>query len=412
MVSQSRKTIQLHRAQDEFCKCTALYRAFCAGRGAGKTRAGAVDLIRRARRGRTYLVAAPTSVMLHDSAFPMFKAMAQDLNVWNPAGVRLSPYPTVELTTGATVRFRTADDPEKLRGPSLTGCWLDEASLMPREAYLIVIAALREAGEQGWLSCTMTPRGITHWTYDVFGQAAPNTAVFSVPTDANPFLPPDFRRQLEEQYGHSRLTARQELGGEFVALEGCEWPAEYFGPAIWFDEFPTDLVLKTIALDPSKGRDSKSGDYSAFVLLGRSSDGMLWCEADLGFWTAEQIVDQAIDWQGRFLADAVAIEANVFQSLLASQVATVSQARGIMVPVVPIVNTVNKQVRIRRLGPFLARGGIRFRNTKGTRLLVEQLRDFPMALHDDGPDACELALRLMIQWWNDRQQRRPQRMRA
>ena len=412
MISRTQKTIQLHRAQDDFCNSPALYRGFVAGRGAGKTRAGAVDLIRRAHRGRTYLVAAPTSVMLQDSAYPMFKAMAQDLNVWNPAGVRLSPYPTVELTTGATVRFRTAEDPEKLRGPSLSGAWLDEASLMPLEAYLIVIAALREAGEQGWLTATMTPRGLGHWTYDVFGKAAPNTAVFSVPTEANPFLPPDFRRQLEEQYGHSRLTARQELGGEFVAVEGAEWPDSYFGPGIWFSDWPTDLVLRTIALDPSKGKDAKSGDYCAFVLLGRSSDGMLWCEADLGFWTAEQLVDMAIEHQRIFLADAFAIESNVFQSLLASQVAKVSQARGIMVPVVPLVNTVNKLVRIRRLGPFLARGGIRFRNTKGTRLFVQQLRDFPEGEKDDAPDALEMALRVMIDIHNTRQRRGPQRMRS
>ena len=44
---------------------------------------------------------------------------------------------------------------------------------------------------------------------------------------------------------------------------------------------------------------------------------------------------------------------------------------------------------------------IRFkRNSPGTRLLVEQLKQFPTADHDDGPDALEMARRLAIELHN------------
>ena len=33
-------------------------------------------------------------------------------------------------------------------------------------------------------------------------------------------------------------------------------------------------------------------------------------------------------------------------------------------------------------------------NSPGTRLLVEQLKEFPIGDHDDGPDAVEMAVRL------------------
>ena len=60
-----------------------------------------------------------------------------------------------------------------------------------------------------------------------------------------------------------------------------------------------------------------------------------------------------------------------------------------------IHNHVNKQVRIRRLGPYLAQRRLRFlQGSPGTQLLVDQLRDFPLGTHDDGPDALEMALRL------------------
>lgn len=191
-----------------------------------------------------------------------------------------------------------------------------------------------------------------------------------------------------------------------------EWPPSYFGPGIWFDDWPADITLRSTALDPSKGKDAKHGDYSAFVMLARSADGMLWCEADLQRRTSERIIEDGIEHQRNFPADAFAVEANVFQELLASQLASVSRARGVMVPVVPITNLTNKLVRIRRLGPYLARGNIRFRATPGTRLLVQQLKDFPLGMHDDGPDALELALRTMIDLHNGRQQRRPQRYRS
>src|SRR5262245_59264807 len=151
---------RVHPAQASFLQSDALYRGFVGGRGAGKTWLGAYDLIVRAQRGRTYLVGSPTGVLLGDTTFPTFKRLAQDVGVWGT--VRLAPYPTATLTTGATVRFRTAEDPEKMRGPNLSGVWLDEASLMQRDAFLISIAALREQGEQGWLSATFTPKGLLH----------------------------------------------------------------------------------------------------------------------------------------------------------------------------------------------------------------------------------------------------------
>src|SRR5262249_15749361 len=149
---------------------------------------------------------------------------ALDMGMWGT--VRLSPYPNVSLSNGAVVRFRTAEDPERLRGPNLSGVWLDEGSLMARDAHDISLACLRAHGGPGWLSNTFTPKGLSHWTYESFGRPRPNTELIRSRTADNPFLPAEFAETLRGQY--TERTALQELEGEFCDLEGAEWPGTYF----------------------------------------------------------------------------------------------------------------------------------------------------------------------------------------
>ena len=50
-----------------------------------------------------------------------------------------------------------------------------------------------------------------------------------------------------------------------------------------------------------------------------------------------------------------------------------------------------KDIRIQALQPLIKNGTIRFQ--KNQRLLLEQLKYYPLADHDDGPDALEMAVR-------------------
>lgn len=416
MTATLTKTVRLHRVQAEFRRSPALFRGFVGGRGAGKTWVGAYDAIRRGKRGRSYLVASPTGVLMGDTTYPTFKVLAEELSVWDPAGVRLTPYPTVSLTTGATYRFRSAEDPDRMRGPNLSGVWLDEASLMEEDAYRVAIGALREAGEQGWLSATFTPKGIYHWTHDVFAKGNPDTALFRSHTRDNPFNPPGFADTLGRQY--SPMWARQELGAEFLEIEGAEWPGEWFGEELWFKDWPHDsIVLRVVALDPSKGKRKEEGagggDDSAFALLARDRSGTLWVEGDLdNLRPTTRIVTDGIALAARFeretggRLDGFGCETDQFQELLADLFVRESRAAGIMVPLYKMTTGgTPKEVRIRRLTPYLSQKQFRFRDTPGTRRLVRQLQEFPVGEHDDGPDALEYALRLAVHLWNGKRKR-------
>lgn len=184
-----------------------------------------------------------------------------------------------------------------------------------------------------------------------------------------------------------------------VAAVG-EWPVEYFGPKLWAAAMPPrdQWQLCTLAWDPSKGTDAKWGDFSAIALLVRTTDGQLYADAWLGKWHVEEGIDQLLDLCREIKPDGVAIETNQFQQLIAVLLRKRCVELGIVTPpVFEIVNRVDKDVRIRRLGAYLSDGSLRLVGGRtGTRLLSEQLMVFPNGEHDDGPDALEMALRLAV----------------
>jgi predicted phage terminase large subunit-like protein len=178
----------------------------------------------------------------------------------------------------------------------------------------------------------------------------------------------------------------------------CEWPEDYFGEWLWFDEWPVDLAFKVIALDPSKGRDARFGDYSALVVLGVDRRGLLYVEADLARRGTPVMVADAVKLCRRHQPVMFGVEANQFQELLVDDVVQAFAVAGVQANVSGVHNYANKLMRIRRLGPLLSQRRLRFlRGSPGTQLLVDQLRDFPLGSHDDGPDALEMAVRLVEQ---------------
>jgi predicted phage terminase large subunit-like protein len=180
---------------------------------------------------------------------------------------------------------------------------------------------------------------------------------------------------------------------------GAEWPESFFGPEIWFTEWPNDPLVKVVALDPSKGVGSKHGDYSAFAMVALGRDGVFYVDANMANDRhCSILVDTSIEIQRTFGPQYFGFEVNQFQELLANDVQRRAAETAIPVPICTIDNRINKEVRIRRLTPYLSRGQLRFKGgSKGAELLVNQMRDFPLAEHDDGPDALEMAMRILVE---------------
>jgi PBSX family phage terminase large subunit len=392
----------LHEKQKEFVDSNKIYRGFVSGVGAGKTVVGAYDLLIKGEPGALYAVVGPTYKVLSDATMRTFVDVATKLGLCNEAKYRKTDNVAM-LNNGVEILFRSGDNPGNLRGPTLRGCWLDECSQMIEEVFAVMIGRLRHGGEQGWLTGTFTPAGKEHWTYRVFGDTEnPNVKLVQCSTKDNPFLSPEFFTNLELQYGKGEggtLRARQELGGEFLSVNGSEWPGEWFGDAVRFDTWPKDdEAIKAVMLDSSKGIGGKMGDYACFCLA-MWSRGKLWMDFDMSNTrNASDMAERAIQIQKTFKPDYFGIESEFGGNVLVDDLANRAEAENILMPLVLVpTQGIPKEVRIRRLTPYLSRDMIRFKNSEGTKIAMAQFEAFPFSQHDDAPDSADGACTILNQ---------------
>lgn len=202
-------TFDLYPAQDDFVQCRDRFTALIGGIGSGKSHAGAVKDILAASEGRTLgMVTAPTYPMLRDATLRTFLDLAGPLVRDFHKSEMLAT-----MVNGSEVLFRSADNPDRLRGPNLHWWHGDEGALYGKDVWPIMIGRLRAGGKAGRAWVTTTPKG-RNWLYERQGEIA----IFRARTRDNPFLASEFVVSLEASY--TGQFARQELEGEFVTFEG------------------------------------------------------------------------------------------------------------------------------------------------------------------------------------------------
>jgi PBSX family phage terminase large subunit len=392
--------VRLTPIQAGFVGCAKHFVAYAGGVGAGKSFVGSYSILVQSKPGDLIAVCAPTFRQLADSTQRSFVEMAVKMGLWDEAAYRKTDNQAI-LTNNVEVLFRSADNPHANRGPNLRRVWLDEAGLMDEEMFNVMIGRLRFGGDLGYLTATFTPQGKAHWTYRLFTDTTnPNVALFRSATRDNPFLAPEFYESLLLQYGKGEgglLRAQQELEGMFVCVAGAEWGAECFGEEVWFDEWPQDdRAIKVVMLDSSKGIGGKTGDYSCFAKV-MYARGLLWVEFDMdNTRNASGMAERAIQIQQKFKADFFGVETEFGGAVLVDDLQNRAEAAKLLMPLVLVPTAgMQKDVRIRRLTPYLTQRMIRFKRTEATRLGVSFMESFPHSPHDDAEDSLEGAIRII-----------------
>lgn len=228
--------------QRDFVAARDPFTAFVAGAGSGKTHAGVgKDFLYAATHpGSLGMVTAPTFSMLMDATFRKWQEIAPpESYTWHVGEKRL------ELVNGSEILWRSTDDPEHLRGPTLDWVHMDEAARSSEDAFNILIERLRPYEPEKQLWITTTPKGY-NWVYHTFGKeerhgyrhihcsaraniyldcklGAPDGTRSRNPEQRegvchDPDHPHETLQRMERQFGTA--FALQEIEGEYTLVDG------------------------------------------------------------------------------------------------------------------------------------------------------------------------------------------------
>jgi len=188
----------------------------CCGRRFGKTYLATTRLINWAieRPGGLFYYVTATYRMAKQIAWVQLKQMVPPEVFASKNESELS----VTLTNGSTIFLKGAEDPDRLRGVSLSGCVIDEAAYVREDAWTMVLRpALSDQRGPAWF--ITTPAGL-NWYAEAWDAAEedPESATFSYTTIEGGQVSPEevaaARRTLDAR------TFSQEYEASFVNLVG------------------------------------------------------------------------------------------------------------------------------------------------------------------------------------------------
>jgi phage terminase large subunit-like protein len=245
-----------------------------AGRGFGKTRAGAEWVWARIREtpgGKVALVGATLAeaerLMVTGPSGLIATAGCEDETVWMPSKR------TLRFQNGGEAYLYSGERPDGLRGPEHYFAWCDELAKWrrPDSAWDNLMLGLR-LGEAPRTVITTTPRPLALLTRI---RGLERTEVTHGSTFDNPNLADDFLASAKAAYAGTRL-GRQELEGELIEdWEGTLWPRPLI-EASRASVVP-EMRRVVIGVDPPA---SAEGDRCGIVVCGLGRDGIGYVLAD------------------------------------------------------------------------------------------------------------------------------------
>ncbi|MFB0612959.1 DNA-packaging protein [Aurantiacibacter poecillastricola] len=286
----------------------------CAGRGFGKTRAGA-EWVRHIAEdnpdARIALVARSIgearAVMVEGESGVLACHAEDETPAFEPSLRRLT------WPSGAQAMLYSATEAESLRGPQHSHAWCDEIAKWDNSSGRAMTAwdnlqmGLR-LGEHPQVLATTTPRAVPLMRR-LMESIDPDIVVTRGSTYHNAeHLPAEFIRSMKRQYGASAI-GRQELNGELLAdVEGALWSRSLLEQGRE-DLCLEDRVRTVIGVDPPA---SARGDACGIVVCALTESGQAKVLADASVerpsperW-ARAVAAAAMVWK----ADRVVAEAN------------------------------------------------------------------------------------------------------
>jgi len=382
--------IRLLPKQFEFLSCQDREAIFMGGIGSGKTFCGVVWDASRALQKRHVLVVEPTFSMCEDVLLPTFR------DVFTIMGMKEKTHYTInksklniDLCNGGSIRLRSADRPDRMRGPNLHDGHIDEfGQLSDDEAYKVVLGRLR-LDEKAQLKLTGTPTPIK-WVRDL---ATSGVKLIRQATTENWHLPKAYIDSLKDRYGEGTPWYRQEILGELVDFSTGLIEASKMVVIGTVHPFLPRVVR---AWDFAHA-DKKSSDFTASVLM--STDGKRYIIHDVTHFKGQYsaVRDRIIQ---TMLTDPYNctqwIENTMGGMVVRSELMT--DARLHSVSISPVNAVGDKVSRVLPVASRIAQGMMSICQQHWNRSFIDELNAFGgKTEHDDQVDALAHAYNCLAQ---------------
>lgn len=282
-----------------------------AGRGFGKTRAGAewVSAVARAMPGARIALVGGTiadavQVMVEGESGLIAVARAGERYAWRrDAG-------EFEFASGARAMLFSAETPDRLRGPEHHAAWCDElAKWRYGDATWDNLMLGLRGGAHPRVLVTTTPRPV-HLMRRVM--ALPGLRESHGATRDNPYLPDMFVDEVTARYGGTRL-GRQELEGELVEdVVGALWTRDGI-EARRVGTMPVAVARMVVGVDPPAGGAAENGGDACGIVavaLGEDDRAYVIEDASVATGAPERWAAAVAACAARHAADRVVAEAN------------------------------------------------------------------------------------------------------
>jgi predicted phage terminase large subunit-like protein len=336
---------------------------FLAGRGAGKTRAGAEWVRGKVKSGCGRIgMIAPTAadvrdVMVEGPSGVLAVSWEHDRdNAGNLIGRPIYESSKRRLTweNGATAATFSAEEPDRLRGPQHSALWCDELAAWqdPAAAWDMAMFGLR-IGTNPQAMISTTPRPIPIIRELLRDPTCVATRATTWDNRGN--LARTFIGKIVSKYKGTRL-GRQELLGELIEeSEGALWTRAMIDAAL-LKTPPPDMTRIVVAIDPAVTANEMSS-LTGIVVAGLGRDGRGYVLEDLsGRYSPDAWARKAIDAFDRHKADRIVAEGNQGGDLVRHTITTVRPNA----PVRIVHASRSKQARAEPIAALFEQGKVSF----------------------------------------------------
>lgn len=301
-----------------------------------------------------------------------------------------------EFPNGSRIDFKSADDPESLRGAGLDILWIDEAAFIPNKiAWDVVRPSLTD--QQGLLITTTTPDG-KNWFYQTFF----NDKAFEDTRNGRvEYMSLNNPHYSEEEWHAEKASMhpmlfRKEYMAAFDSMAGKELSGEW----LKYSE-PTDYdnvtgryeSLETyIGVDPAISlADTADRFVMSLVGVDRKAGQVYLLEQYVDRIPFPEQIDKILEWHNLYRPMLMGIESNAYQASIEQ---TLRRDERIL-PVIPMLAREKKSLRILSMSPLFKIGKIKIKREHQD--FINEWIDYDSTLKnpkDDCLDSVEIALRV------------------